>query len=110
MNVTYKLLFNSAVAMTGGQAPVGGMSLPGLVRLLLAEGAAKIVVTSEDLGRTKAGSLPPGVEIRHRDYVIDVEGELAKVPGVTVLIHDQECAAEKRRKRRRGKEVRRSRM
>jgi indolepyruvate ferredoxin oxidoreductase len=105
VNVTYKLLYNSAVAMTGGQDPVGGMSLPGLVRLLQAEGAAKIVVTSDDPARTKAGSLPRAVEVRHRDDVIDVQRELAKVPGVTVLIHDQECAAEKRRKRRRGKAV-----
>jgi len=105
VSVTYKLLYNSAVAMTGGQDPVGGMSLPGLVRLLQAEGAAKIVVTSDDPARTKAGSLPRAVEVRHRDDVIDVQRELAKVPGVTVLIHDQECAAEKRRKRRRGKAV-----
>jgi len=105
VNVTYKLLYNSAVAMTGGQDPVGGMSLPGLVRLLQAEGAAKIVVTSDDPARTRAGSLPRAVEIRHRDDLIDVQRELAKVAGVTVLIHDQECAAEKRRKRRRGKAV-----
>jgi indolepyruvate ferredoxin oxidoreductase len=105
VNVTYKLLFNSAVAMTGGQDAVGGLPLSGLVRLLMAEGVARIVVTSDDPGRTKAGSLPRGAEVRHRDDLMAVQHELAAVPGVTVLIHDQECAAEKRRKRRRGKAV-----
>ncbi len=64
MNVTYKLLYNSAVAMTGGQDPTGGLALPSLIRLLQAEGAVKVVVTTDDPGRTRAQSLPHGTQIR----------------------------------------------
>ncbi|WOC11567.1 indolepyruvate ferredoxin oxidoreductase family protein [Gordonia sp. MP11Mi] len=101
-NITYKLLFNGTVAMTGGQDPVGQMSLPQVLALLQAERVAKIVVTSDNPARTKALGLPEPVEVRHRDDLINVQRELAEVAGVTVLVHDQYCAAEKRRKRRRG--------
>jgi indolepyruvate ferredoxin oxidoreductase len=101
-NITYKLLFNGTVAMTGGQDPVGAMALPQLTAMLLDEGVAKVVVTSDDTKRTRALGLPGEVEIRHRDDLLDVQAELAAVPGVTVLVHDQHCAAEKRRKRKRG--------
>ncbi|MGE5134000.1 MAG: indolepyruvate ferredoxin oxidoreductase family protein [Gemmatimonadota bacterium] len=102
VNVTFKLLRNSAVAMTGGQQPVGELSLRQLVALLEAEGARRVVVTSEDPARVReqAGR---GVTVRHRRDLLAVQAELAAIEGVTVLIHDQECAAEKRRKRRRGK-------
>jgi indolepyruvate ferredoxin oxidoreductase len=102
-NITYKLLYNATVAMTGGQDPVGAMTLDRLAGLLVAEGVSKIVITTEDLNRVRAMTLPAGVTVRHRDELLDVQRELACVPGVTVLIHDQECAAEKRRKRKRGK-------
>lgn len=101
-SITYKLLFNGTVAMTGGQDPVGEMSLPQIVALLQAERVAKIVVTSDEPSRTRALRLPKGVDVRHRDDMLDVQRELAAVSGVTVLVHDQHCAAEKRRKRRRG--------
>ncbi|ADG78402.1 Pyruvate/ketoisovalerate oxidoreductase OS=Tsukamurella paurometabola (strain ATCC 8368 / DSM/ CCUG 35730 / CIP 100753 / JCM 10117 / KCTC 9821 / NBRC 16120/ NCIMB 702349 / NCTC 13040) OX=521096 GN=Tpau_1784 PE=4 SV=1 [Tsukamurella paurometabola] len=101
--ITYKLLFNGTVAMTGGQDPVGQMTLPQICALLQAERVTKIVVTSDDPKRTAASGLPKGVQVRHREDMIEVQRELAELPGVTVLVHDQYCAAEKRRKRKRDK-------
>ncbi|WP_347058226.1 indolepyruvate ferredoxin oxidoreductase family protein [Blastococcus sp. HT6-30] len=102
-NITYKLLHNGAVAMTGGQQAVGKMAVPEIVAELLAEGVSRVVVTTEDLDRYKGVRLPKGVEVRHRDRLIETQEELAGVEGVTVLIHDQECATELRRKRKRRK-------
>ncbi|WP_278313445.1 indolepyruvate ferredoxin oxidoreductase family protein [Lolliginicoccus levis] len=102
VNITYKLLANSAVAMTGGQQPVGEMPVEQMARILHDEGVARIVITSEDPARIQRRRLPRGVQVRPREELLDVERELSTVPGVTVLIHDQECAAQKRRKRKRG--------
>ena len=101
-NITYKLLFNGTVAMTGGQDAVGGKSLVETLRMLQAEKVAAIVVTTDDVRRTRKLGPPAGIEVRDRAEMIDVQRELAAVPGVTILVHDQHCAAEKRRKRKRG--------
>ncbi|MGH3164280.1 MAG: DUF6537 domain-containing protein, partial [Trebonia sp.] len=100
--ITYKLLYNSAVAMTGGQDATGGLPVNQLAQLLLVEGAARVVITSDAPDRI---TRVKNVEVRHRDELLRTQEELAAVPGVTVLIHEQECAAEKRRKRRRGKQA-----
>ncbi|MBB4665121.1 indolepyruvate ferredoxin oxidoreductase family protein [Conexibacter arvalis] len=103
LDVTFKLLYNGTVAMTGGQDVEGQLSVERLVRSLTAEGVARIVVTTEETGRYRDVALPEGVEVRDRSRLLETQRELAAVPGVTVLIHDQACAAELRRARKRGK-------
>ncbi|MEU5262038.1 indolepyruvate ferredoxin oxidoreductase family protein [Amycolatopsis sp. NPDC021455] len=103
VNVTYKLLYNSAVAMTGGQDAVGGLPVEKVAELLLVEGAKRVVITTD--APAKRRKLPAGVEVRDRSELLATQEELAAIKGVTVLIHEQECAAEKRRKRRRGKQA-----
>ncbi|MCE1237605.1 MAG: indolepyruvate ferredoxin oxidoreductase family protein [Hyphomicrobiales bacterium] len=104
VNITYKILFNDAVAMTGGQKVDGGaLSVGRLTRSLEAEGVAKIVVVADDWERhVGSPELAGGVEVRPRRDLLLVEKELAATPGVTVLVYDQTCAAEKRRRRKRG--------
>lgn len=108
VTMTFKLLFNSTVAMTGGQDAVGGMTIDRVAHLLVVEGASRVVITTEEPRRIRrtlraAGILSrPEISVRHRDDLLDVQRELADVPGVTLIVHDQECAAELRRKRKRG--------
>jgi len=104
VNITYKILFNDAVAMTGGQANDGGLTVGQIARQVAAEGAKQVVVvTDEPWKYSRSEEWPKGLTIHHRDDLMAVQTELAKVHGVTVLIYDQTCAAEKRRRRKRGK-------
>ena len=104
VNITYKILFNDAVAMTGGQPVDGTLRVPEMTRELHAEGAKQIVIVTDDPDKYKNAPviLAPGVTIRHRDELDQVQRELREVPGCTILIYDQVCATEKRRRRKRG--------
>jgi len=102
-HITYKLLYNDAVAMTGGQRPESGFSVAQITRQLAAEGVAKTVVVADEAERyVQVTDLAPGVEVKPRAELMAVQRALKATPGVTVLIYDQTCATEKRRRRRRG--------
>ena len=102
VNITYRLLYNDAVAMTGGQQPQGKMSVAEIVTELQAEGVRQIVITTPEPERYRGVELASIASVRHRDDIGAVQAELAAVRGVTVLIHDDRCATEKRRMRKRG--------
>ncbi len=103
VNVTYKILFNDAVAMTGGQHNDGNITVPQIANEMAAEGAKRVVVVTDEPWKYPSGiKWPEGLKIHHRDDLQEVQKELATVPGCTVLIYDQTCAAEKRRRRKRG--------
>ena len=104
VNITYKLLFNDAVAMTGGQPIDGGLTVPVLTRQLAAEGVGRIVVVTDEPDKYPPGvDFAAGTTVRHRDDLDAVQRELREMPGVTAIVYDQTCAAEKRRRRKRGR-------
>jgi indolepyruvate ferredoxin oxidoreductase len=102
VNITYKILYNDAVAMTGGQPVDGPISPAQIAQQVLAEGVKKLVVVSDEPDKYPSGYFPAGTPIHHRDELDAVQRMLRDVPGATVLLYDQTCAAEKRRRRKRG--------
>jgi len=105
VNITYKILYNDAVAMTGGQQ-VGeraeGHSVVQIAQSMRAEGAIKIVVVTDEPEKYDGVELAQGVTVHHRDLLDDIQKEFREIKGTTVIIYDQTCATEKRRRRKRG--------
>lgn len=102
-HITYKLLWNDVVAMTGGQDPAGRIELADVAAQLLGQGVTRIIITTNDPGKHRHGDLPSEVEVWHRQRILEAQETLRAAPGVTVMIHDQRCAAQARRDRKRGK-------
>ncbi|MBV1877367.1 MAG: indolepyruvate ferredoxin oxidoreductase family protein [Pseudomonadales bacterium] len=102
VNITYKILFNDAVAMTGGQSVDGHLSVEQLSQQLAAEGVQHIVVVSEDHAKYISANFPRDTHFRHRDNLDSTQRKLREIKGTSVLIYDQTCAAEKRRRRKRS--------
>jgi indolepyruvate ferredoxin oxidoreductase len=101
--ITYKILYNDAVAMTGGQPVDGVTGVDAIARQVESEGVAAVVVMSDDIGqydRRRRQRFPPGTEFHPREALDAVQRRLRATPGVTVLIYEQTCAAEKRRRRK----------
>ena len=108
VNITYKILYNDAVAMTGGQQ-IGerpeGHSVVQIAQSVRAEGAIKTVVVTDEPEKYQGVALPEGVEVKHRDLLDEIQREFRQIKGTTILIYDQTCATEKRRRRKRGTAV-----
>ena len=106
VNITFKILYNDAVAMTGGQQ-VGerpeGLSVPQIVKSCVAEGAARVVVVTDRVEDYNGVVLEAGVAVEHRDDLDRLQRELREVKGTTIIVYDQTCATEKRRRRKRGR-------
>ncbi|AOO79355.1 indolepyruvate ferredoxin oxidoreductase family protein [Bosea vaviloviae] len=103
VSITYKLLYNDAVAMTGGQQAEGHLSPDQMARQIAGEGVQRIAIVSDDPDKYPPGTVwPPGTTFHHRDDLDAVQRELRQVPGVSLLLYDQTCATEKRRRRKRG--------
>ncbi|WP_288080701.1 indolepyruvate ferredoxin oxidoreductase family protein [Pseudomonas sp.] len=104
VQITYKILYNDAVAMTGGQPVDGSLSVAQISRQLAAEGVQRVVVVSDDVEKYQhIHDLADGVPVLRRDKMDEVQEQLRQFQGVSAIIYDQTCAAEKRRRRKRGK-------
>ncbi|MFV0293074.1 MAG: indolepyruvate ferredoxin oxidoreductase family protein [Paracoccus sp. (in: a-proteobacteria)] len=101
-NITYKILYNDAVAMTGGQPVDGPVSPAAIAQACRAEGVDRIAVVSDLPAKLRHTGFPAGTSFDHRDHLDTVQRGLREVPGVSVLIYEQTCATEKRRRRKRG--------
>ncbi len=101
-NITYKILYNDAVAMTGGQAVDGPVSVLGIAQSCRAEGVERIALVSDHPEAYAISDFPKGTTLDHRRRLDEVQRELRAIKGVTVLIYEQTCATEKRRRRKRG--------
>ncbi|MEG4643680.1 indolepyruvate ferredoxin oxidoreductase family protein [Paracoccus sp. APAP_BH8] len=101
--ITYKILFNDTVAMTGGQDHEGGLTPQRIAAEVKAAGVQRLAFMSDRPDLYSAADFPPGTTIDHRDDILRVQRELSQIDGVTVLLYEQTCAAEKRRRRKRGK-------
>lgn len=100
--VTFKILYNDAVAMTGGQPAEGALSPEQIVRELVVEGVSSVVLVSEDPARFAGADLPRGVRVLHRDHLDEVQRELRDTTGTSAIVYEQTCANEKRRRRKKG--------
>ncbi|MDA5095345.1 indolepyruvate ferredoxin oxidoreductase family protein [Aliiroseovarius sp. KMU-50] len=101
-NITYKILYNDAVAMTGGQPVDGPISVQGIAQTCRAEGVERIALVSDDISKFNPGDFPRGTSFHDRSALDKLQRELREIPGVTVLLYEQTCATEKRRRRKRG--------
>jgi len=102
VNITYKILYNDAVAMTGGQPAEGSFTVSQIAHQVWAEGTKRLAIVSDDPGKYPKNYFPQGASVHHRREMDQLQRELREVKGLSVLIYDQTCAAEKRRRRKRG--------
>ena len=103
VNITYKILYNDAVAMTGGQPVDGQISVPEIVAQVLAEGVRRVIVVTDEPGKYSGTQLPGDTQVHHRDELEVLQKEFRGIEGTTVIVYDQTCAAEKRRRRKKGR-------
>ncbi|WP_126977931.1 indolepyruvate ferredoxin oxidoreductase family protein [Frigidibacter oleivorans] len=102
VNITYKILFNDAVAMTGGQRNEGGLTADRIVRELLAMGVGHVAVVHDEKEEVDLSRFPKGIEVVERAGLMPLQDRFARIPGVSAIVYIQTCAAEKRRRRKRG--------